>query len=74
MLLRGAPEGLDVVNAPLYRASLFDLLTAYARQRQKQALSHVRCKTRRSGRWPRRARRWSASSAWRWNGPRSTII
>jgi len=46
LFLRGAPEGLDVVNAPRYRASLFDLLTAYARQRQKQALSHVSFKTR----------------------------
>jgi len=46
LFLRGAPEGLDVVSAPLYRASLFDLLSAYARQRQRQALSHVSMKTR----------------------------
>jgi segregation and condensation protein A len=46
LFLRGAPEGLDVVSAPLYRASLFDLLSAYARQRQRQALSHVSLKTR----------------------------
>jgi len=38
---RGAPEGVDVVNAPLYQASLYDLLSAYARQRQKQALANV---------------------------------
>jgi segregation and condensation protein A len=37
---------LDIINAPLYRASLFDLLSAYAIQRQKQALSHVSFKTR----------------------------
>jgi segregation and condensation protein A len=43
---RGAPEGVDVVNAPLYQASLFDLLSAYARQRQKQALSLVSLRTR----------------------------
>jgi segregation and condensation protein A len=43
---RGAPEGLDIVNAPLYHASLFDLLSAYARQRQKQVLSRVSVKTR----------------------------
>jgi segregation and condensation protein A len=43
---RGAPEGLELVNAPAYDASLFDLLTAYARQRQKQVLSHVQVKTR----------------------------
>ncbi|HUO54960.1 MAG TPA: ScpA family protein [Rhodoblastus sp.] len=46
LFTRGAPEGLDVVSAPLYRASLFDLLSAYARQRQKQALSHVSLRTR----------------------------
>ncbi|MBB4196466.1 segregation/condensation protein A [Rhodoblastus sphagnicola] len=46
LFARGAPEGLDVVNAPLYQASLYDLLSAYARQRQKQALSHVSFKTR----------------------------
>jgi segregation and condensation protein A len=38
---RGAPEGLDIVSAPVYRASLYDLLSAYARQRQKQALANV---------------------------------
>lgn len=43
---RGAPEGLDIVNAPLYQASLYDLLAAYARQRQKQALSLVSVKHR----------------------------
>jgi segregation and condensation protein A len=41
LFLRGAPEGLDVVNAPVYRASLYELLTAYAQRRQKQALSLV---------------------------------
>jgi segregation and condensation protein A len=46
LFLRGDPEGLELVNAPLYQASLFDLLTAYARQRQKQALSHVSLRTR----------------------------
>jgi len=38
---RGAPEGVGVVSAPLYQASLFDLLSAYARQRQKHALANV---------------------------------
>ncbi len=46
LFTRGAPEGLDIVNAPIFRASLFDLLSAYARQRQKQALSHVSLKHR----------------------------
>ncbi len=41
IFLRGAPEGVDVVNAPKYEASLFDLLTAYAKQRQKHALLRV---------------------------------
>jgi segregation and condensation protein A len=43
---RGAPEGLELVSAPVFRASLYDLLTAYARQRQKQALSMVSVKSR----------------------------
>ena len=38
---RGAPEGVGVVSAPIYQASLFDLLSAYARQRQKHALANV---------------------------------
>jgi segregation and condensation protein A len=38
---RGAPEGVEIVNAPLYQASLYDLLSAYARQRQKHALANV---------------------------------
>jgi len=46
LFLRGAPEGLELVNAPLFKASIYDLLAAYARQRQKQALSHVSVKTR----------------------------
>ncbi len=46
LFMRGAPEGLDIIQAPIFRASLFDLLSAYARQRQKQALSHVSFKIR----------------------------
>ena len=46
LFMRGAPEGLDIVNAPMYQASLYDLLSAYARQRQKQALSMVSVRTR----------------------------
>ncbi len=46
LFLRGAPEGLELVNSPLFKASIYDLLAAYARQRQKQALSHVSVKTR----------------------------
>jgi segregation and condensation protein A len=46
MFMRGAPEGVEIVNSPAYRASLFDLLAAYAQQRQKQALSMVSLRTR----------------------------
>ncbi len=46
LFLRGAPEGLELVNSPLFKASIYDLLAAYARQRQKQALSLVSVKTR----------------------------
>jgi segregation and condensation protein A len=38
---RGQPQDVAVVRAPLWQASLHDLLTAYARQRQRQALAHV---------------------------------
>jgi segregation and condensation protein A len=44
--LRGTPEG--VVDRPkvVYEASLYDLLSSYARQAQKRARSHVRMKPR----------------------------
>ena len=32
---RGAPEGLSVTNTPVFEATLYDLLTAYASLRQK---------------------------------------
>ncbi len=38
---RGAPEIIAASAAPVWQASLYDLLSAYASQRQKQALSHV---------------------------------
>jgi segregation and condensation protein A len=38
---RGAPEGLSVVRQAAWQANIYDLLTAYARQRQTQALAHV---------------------------------
>jgi len=43
---RGSPESLAVVRRPEYDAKLYDLLAAYARQRQKQALARVRFKER----------------------------
>jgi segregation and condensation protein A len=43
---RGQPEGIDIVRSPQWQASMFDLLSAYARQRQKRALSKVTFKPR----------------------------
>ena len=43
---RGAPEEMNAQTRPLYEANLFDLLSAYASQRQKQALSRVTLKQR----------------------------
>jgi segregation and condensation protein A len=43
---RGSPEQLAIDRRPEYEAKLYDLLAAYARQRQKQALSRVRFKER----------------------------
>jgi segregation and condensation protein A len=39
---RGMPEPVVVTRTPNWEASIFDLLSAYARERQKHALSHVR--------------------------------
>lgn len=38
---RGMPETVLVEKTSLYSGSLYDLLTAYASQRQRQAVSHV---------------------------------
>ena len=46
MFLRGGPEGVETVTTSTYRASLYDLLTAYARQRQKSAQAHVTLRQR----------------------------
>lgn len=46
MFLRGRPEGVAVVKHSQYQASLYDLLSAYAQQRQIQALSRVTLKRR----------------------------
>ncbi|MGP9822185.1 segregation and condensation protein A [Salinarimonas sp. NSM] len=43
---RGAPEPIAVRTRPLYEASLYDLLKAYAGQRQKQVASRVTLKRR----------------------------
>ena len=46
MAMRGGAEGIETVATPQWQASIFDLLSAYARQRQKQALSKVTLKQR----------------------------
>ena len=46
MVLRGAPEGVAATGGPLWQASLYDLLSAYARQRQRLALARVTLKAR----------------------------
>jgi segregation and condensation protein A len=43
---RGEPESIAVTKRSQYEASLYDLLAAYARQSQKQALSRVRLNRR----------------------------
>jgi len=42
MFLRGHPEGVAVSSRPPWQASLYDLLSAYARQSQKHALSRIK--------------------------------
>ncbi|HZS65296.1 MAG TPA: ScpA family protein [Xanthobacteraceae bacterium] len=39
---RGDPEPIAEIRRPQFTATLYDLLTAYATQRQKQAMGHVR--------------------------------
>lgn len=46
MFLRGRPEGVAIIKNSQYQASLYDLLSAYAQQRQIQALSRVTLKRR----------------------------
>ncbi|MDB5648819.1 MAG: Chromosome segregation and condensation protein ScpA [Hyphomicrobiales bacterium] len=46
MFTRGRPEGVSVVRNSEYTASLYDLLSAYAQQRQFHALSRVTLKRR----------------------------
>jgi segregation and condensation protein A len=43
---RGNPEPITDIKHPQWTATLYDLLSAYAVQRQKTALSHVRFKQR----------------------------
>ena len=46
LFLRGAPEGVTVFKISEFQANLYDLLSAYARQRQKHVLSRVTLKQR----------------------------
>src|SRR6185295_20179575 len=39
---RGQPEPIAHIKRPEWSATLYDLLTAYAQQRQKTVLGHVR--------------------------------
>jgi len=41
MFLRSAAEGVEVSTRPHFQAKLYDLLTAYARQRQKTTIAQV---------------------------------
>jgi segregation and condensation protein A len=43
---RGDPEPISDIKTPEWTATLYDLLSAYASQRQQQALAHVRFKQR----------------------------
>jgi segregation and condensation protein A len=43
---RGQPEAIAHIKRPQWTATLYDLLSAYARQRQRTALSHVRVEQR----------------------------
>jgi segregation and condensation protein A len=43
---RGAPESIDLPASGAYTASLYDLISAYARQSQKRARTFVRMKPR----------------------------
>ncbi len=46
VFMRGAPESIDLPAAANYSATLYDLISAYARQTQKRARTFVRMKPR----------------------------
>ncbi len=46
MFLRGGGEGVQIISSPKYQAKLYDLLAAYARQRQIAAMSRVTLRQR----------------------------
>ncbi|MGO9545394.1 MAG: segregation and condensation protein A [Rhodomicrobium sp.] len=42
LFTRGMPEGIRIVRSSIYQASIFDLLKAYAEQRQRNAVTEVK--------------------------------
>jgi segregation and condensation protein A len=42
LFARGMPEGIRVLRSSIYQASIFDLLKAYAEQRQRNAVTEVK--------------------------------
>jgi segregation and condensation protein A len=42
LFARGMPEGIRIVRSTIYQASIFDLLKAYAEQRQRNAVTEVK--------------------------------
>jgi segregation and condensation protein A len=46
MFTRGQPEGIETIASTQWQASLYDLLSAYASQRQKRVLAHVTVRQR----------------------------
>ncbi len=42
LFARGLPEGIRIVRSTVYQASIFDLLKAYAEQRQRNAVTEVK--------------------------------
>jgi hypothetical protein len=69
---RGNPEAIAEIKHPRFTATLFDLLTAYAAQRQQRVLASVHLENARCGRWRRRGPRWSGWSGSPRTGAAST--
>ena len=57
---RGAPEPIAEIKQPEWSATLYDLLAAYATQRQRTCCRACASRSAPCGRSPRRAPRWSA--------------
>jgi segregation and condensation protein A len=46
VFLNGSPQGIEVLKHALWKDNIYDLISAYARQRQKQALSRISLRKR----------------------------